>query len=249
MKRLSLSLILLFVFISSFAVDIRESARMSYVDSMKALGQGNTDKALLDYEKALFDDSRILAFDDKGLLNSLTLKYLKLQNEDSKDEYLFKLGLLFRLSGNYNEAVNFFNKLIKDFPDSNYKERAGIQVYEMTVMNEQLKIQQNTGQTQEVTFVSDEEGQKEKISEEEKKNAEEQRKNELAQKYSEDVSKIENEISQLKNDHDLWFSLEYGKHNQPKENYYEAMVYYYEKKIKQAEKKLKDLQEKLGKLK
>jgi predicted 2-oxoglutarate/Fe(II)-dependent dioxygenase YbiX len=140
------------------------------------------------------------------------------------------------------------NKLIKDFPDSNYKERAGIQVYEMTVMNEQLKMQQNDGQTQEVAVISDKEEQKEKI-EEEKKNAEEQRKNELAQKYSEDVSKIEDEISQLKNDHDLWFSLEYGKHNQPKENYYEAMVYYYEKKIKQAEKKLKDLQEKLGKLK
>jgi len=246
--RLFLSIISLLLVINVFSVDIKESSRMFYIESMKALGENNKEQALINYEKALYDDSNILSLDDKGLLNSLTLKYLKLQNENSKDLYLYKLGSLFRFSGNYDEAVNFYNKLIKDFPKSSYVDTAVVKVYEITILKEQLKSQSTKKETAEVKVVTDKKTEKNNAIEENKAEAE-QKNRELAEKYSSDASNTEKEIAKLRNDYDLWFSLEYGEHKYKKESYYKPMVYYYEKKLKEAEKKLNDIKEKLDKLK
>lgn len=252
-SSLSLLLVLLFAF-NILAVDIDSEAQELYLEAMAAIGEDNESKALETFEKALFKDSKILAFDDKGLLDKITTNYLKKVTEDPKVEYYYKLGFLMRVRGNYQEAINFFNEGIKKYPENKqFVNFARKKVYELQwLLTGEKPKQEDEKDSPVANFVvapiNSEEDKKDEATSEQKAQAKTQDKEKAAEaKLKQEISGAENEVAQLQNDYDLWFSLTYGDHKYEKKDYYSAMMYFYEDKLKAAKEKLKKLQEQMDK--
>jgi|GEM_PF-5397343 len=252
-SSLSFLLVLLFAF-NIFAVDIDPQAQKLYLEAMVALGEDNEVEALQSFEKALFKDSKILAFDDKGLLDKITTNYLQKVTEDPKVKYYYKLGFLMRVRGNYRESINFFKEGLKRYPDNkefvNYAKK---KVYELEWLINDEKTEKKDGEKDiarnlVVAPESDKEVKDSSSSSDQDSEKKPQDKKKAAEaKLKQEISSVESEVAQLQNDYDLWFSLTYGDHKYEKKDYYEAMMYFYEDKLKVAKAKLQNLQEQLEK--
>ena len=256
-SSLSLLLVLLFAF-NIFAVDIDSQAQELYLEAMAALGEDNESKAMQTFEKALFKDSKILAFDDKGLLDKITTNYLQKVTEDPKVEYYYKLGFLMRVRGNYQESINFYKEGLKKYPDN--KEFASLakkKIYELQWLITGEKPKEEDGKKDPTqNFVAEPKTNKDKTDNEEESSSNNQNdqpekpqdKEKAAEaKLKKEISSAESEVEQLQKDYDLWFSMTYGDHKYDKKDYYEAMMYFYEDKLKAAKEKLKNLQNQLEK--
>ncbi|PLX15304.1 MAG: hypothetical protein C0601_13385 [Candidatus Muiribacterium halophilum] len=250
-NSLSLFLIICF-FLNVLAVDINQQAQEMYLKSMAALGQDNEPQALDLFEKALFKDSKILAFDDKGLLDKITTKYLKKVTEEPKVEYYYKLGFLMRVRGNYKESINFFSDGIKRFPDNEkYVNYAKKKIYELQWLITGEKPKSEDEKTPVDNFVvatpdknQNEDKQKDPDKSIEEKQPKQDQKKAADEKLKQSISSAESEVAQLQNEYDLWFSLNYNDKYE-KKDYYPAMMYFYEDKLKAAKEKLKKLQEQM----
>ncbi|MFW5781791.1 MAG: hypothetical protein ACOCWO_00710 [Candidatus Muiribacteriaceae bacterium] len=241
-------LIFLFLIFSTcftvLSLDISPEAEEYYIKSMSMLGRNSEDKAAEFFEKAVFEDARVLVFDDKGLLDKVTNKYVKKAMDTEKSENLFRLAYLMRIRGDHKQALYFYNLFLeKGSDDRELVNRARKRVYELSYISDVLdkkKKQANPDTVIESSSAKDTE-EVSAESEESKDSADEEKKERLERL----ISSQENEVDKLRGQYDLWFSLTYGDHKYKKEEYHSNLMYYYERKLKEAEKKLEDMKSKL----
>ncbi|MFA7576896.1 MAG: hypothetical protein WC002_02395 [Candidatus Muiribacteriota bacterium] len=250
-KRILCNLFLFFSVLFVFSLPmVDDEARNFYLEAMKAYGNNDEKNALLNYEKAFFKDGKIQIYDDKGLLDKLTLKYMEIINKKLEPDALFKIAHIMRMRGNYENSINFYKLFIENFRDDREKiSHAVSMIQEMEfAMNFNKNQNQNQNLTQPTSEIQSQipaqnQSEQSKISSQQKPD-EEKKDTVTTEKERERNRQIEqkkNEVAKLQNEYDLWFSLTYGKHDYQKKDYYEAMVHFYNSKLQKAQQELKEL--------